>query len=607
MRIKSLKLQDYNPIRHFEIQDLGNAVIIAGANGSGKTRLKQALVEAFRGSPVMDLTVAATRPQEEEDKYFGAPEIQVVKGSQSEPLQRYINSRTYGSARYVGSLVQIDSDRSVQSIKYQPVNWLAGDPDDVEAAGTYYFNPFPNRWREFMQYIHQKAAARDKKLAEMVKAAEPQERADKIREQHPDPLEKYQRLFKKILPDKELLPINPASPSEFRYRTTSGQELPFNTLSSGEQEVIKILFDVARKDIRHSVIVVDEPELHLHPTLAFQLIEALKDIGDNSNQYLFLTHSSDLISTYYATGDVYFIDSQSSEGNQACRLRDLSAEHPDLARVIGNNLGLFAVGKKLVFVEGDESSIDRLSYQKIAQAVDPDAKVMPIGSVTNIMALTKIEEEMRKSVFGIDLFMIRDRDGLSQEQIERLEVSGRLRVLRRRHIENYFLDADTLAAVAERLYITKQKPHLTADYIRQELRRFAEESVGLNTLQSAKDYLGMNYGLAGPRVPDPSSLEDSALQEAIMAAVSESAQALTDGLGDDEFGAWLRDETTRLRAALDDGTWISTFQGKHLFRRVCTDLLDDDAIKIQHAYIDEALANGREPIKELVEVFEGWK
>lgn len=607
MRIKSLKLQDYNPIRHFEIRDLGNAVIIAGANGSGKTRFKQALVQAFQGNPVMDLTVAATRPQEEDDKYFGASEIQVVKGTQSEPLQRYINSRTYGSARYVGSLVQIDSDRSVQSIKYQPVNWLGGDPDDVETAGTYYFNPFPNRWREFMQYIHQKAAARDKKLAEMVKAAEPQETADKIREQHPDPLEKYQRLFKKILPDKELLPINPASPSEFRYRTSTGQELPFNSLSSGEQEVIKILFDVARKDIRHSVIVVDEPELHLHPTLSFQLIEALKDIGDNSNQYIFLTHSSDLISTYYATGDVYFIDSQSSEGNQARRLRDLSAEHPDLARVIGNNLGLFAVGKKLVFVEGDESSIDRLSYQKVAQAVDPDAKVMPIGSVTNIMALTKIEQEMRKSVFGIDLFMIRDRDGLSQDQIESLQASGRLRVLGRRHIENYFLDADTLAAVAERLYITKQKPHLTADYIRKELHRFAEESVGLNTLQSAKDYLAMNHGLAGPRVSNPNSMNDEDLQKAIMSSVSEAAKALAAGLGDDNLGEWLREETKRLRTALNDGTWVSIFQGKHLFRRVCHDLLGEDIIKVQHAYIDEALTNGREPIKEIVEIFEKWR
>ena len=72
--------------------------------------------------------------------------------------------------------------------------------------------------------------------------------------------------------------------------------------------MIKVLFDVARKDIRHSVIIVDEPELHLHPTLAFKLIETLKNIGDHTNQFLFLTQSSDLISTYYSTGDVYFID-----------------------------------------------------------------------------------------------------------------------------------------------------------------------------------------------------------------------------------------------------------------------------------------------------------
>ena len=174
-----------------------------------------------------------------------------------------------------------------------------------------------------------------------------------------------------------MLDIDPASPREFRYTDAEGHELNFSSLSSGEQEVIKMLFDVARKEIRHSVIVVDEPELHLHPTFAFKLIETLKSIGDHTNQLILFTHSSDLISTYYSTGDVYFIDFNADGTNQAHRLSDLSNEHRDVAALVGQNLGLFAVGKKLVFVEGEDSSIDRLTYQKVAQLVDPDVKVIP--------------------------------------------------------------------------------------------------------------------------------------------------------------------------------------------------------------------------------------
>ena len=109
----------------------------------------------------------------------------------------------------------------------------------------------------------------------------------------------------------------------------------------------------------------------------------------NPEEPLFLTHSSDLISTYYSTGDVYFIDQSSGAHNQAHRLSDINDKHHEVASLIGQNLGLFAVGKKIVFVEGEESSIDRLTYQKIAQTVNADIRVIPTGSVLNILALNQ--------------------------------------------------------------------------------------------------------------------------------------------------------------------------------------------------------------------------
>ena len=110
-----------------------------------------------------------------------------------------------------------------------------------------------------MNYIHQKSAARDKKLADTMKQS-PDQLGSQILKKYPDPLEKYQKIFESILPGKKLLPIDPASPREFHFSDEDGEHLPFSALSSGEQEVTKVLFDVARKDIRHSVIIVDEPE-----------------------------------------------------------------------------------------------------------------------------------------------------------------------------------------------------------------------------------------------------------------------------------------------------------------------------------------------------------
>jgi hypothetical protein len=604
MKIESFSLVDFSPIRNLSLSNLGSTVVIAGANGSGKTRLKQAIVQSLQGTPVMDMTILATRPEEREEKYFNASKIEIKTGTKNRVLRNYINSRKYGSGKYVGSLVQIDSNRSVSALQYGSVNWLAGDPDDSDSPSTFYFSSFSNRWQEFVNYIHQKAAARDKKLADSMKET-PNVLGSKILNRHPDPILKYKEIFTSILPGKELQDITPASPGEFKYSDESGQTLPFSTLSSGEQEVIKVLFDVARKDIRHSVIIVDEPELHLHPTLTSKLIEALKSIGDHTNQFIFLTHSTDLISTYYSTGDVYFIDPSDSGSNQAHRLSDLDHEHKDIASLVGQNLGMFAVGKKLVFVEGIESSIDRLSYQKIALTIDPEIRVLPTGSVLNILSLNSIEEQIRKTIFGIDLYMFRDRDGLSDEQVAKLESNGRLKCLKRRHIENYFLDDEVLFMVAQKLYLLEGNPSLSRSYIAESTERIAEESLGFNVCRNLKEYLSLNYFLRSPTVKSPEKKDMDTIRDELVASVASSRDALENGIGDENIRSWLSAEESRLKGKLRDGGWINDFQGKYIFSRICGEVLKADQIRVRAAYVDIALAKKPTVLAEIAGMFAG--
>ena len=552
----------------------------------------------------MNMTIAATRNEERDQKYFNGDKISIKKGQINSALHNYINSRKYGAGRYVGSLVQIDSDRSVQTLKFSQVNWLGGDPDDKESPSDFYFNRFTNRWRDLMNYIHQKSAARDKKLAEVIKQS-PELRGSQILEKYPDPLEKYQKIFESILPGKNLLPIDPASPREFHFSDEDGQPLPFGALSSGDQEVIKVLFDVARKDIRHSVIIVDEPELHLHPTLAFKLIETLKNIGDHTNQFLFLTHSPDLISTYYSTGDVYFIDQSSGVHNQAHRLSDINDEHHEVASLIGQNLGLFAVGKKIVFVEGKESSIDRLTYQKIAQTVSADIRVIPAGSVLNILGLSSIEAQIRKAIFGVDLYMVRDRDGLNDQQVEQLEENGRIRCLRRRHIENYFLEADLLFFVAKRLYLTETNASLSVAALADATHTIAQESLMFNVYQNTKDYLRVNHFLRSPSVRNLGSKTPAQIRDQIVTAVAASRGDLIDSISDDAIRKWVESEQSRLQEKLANGGWVREFQGKYIFSRLCGEILKADQLQIRQAYVDIALKERPEVFQEVSSMFSG--
>lgn len=604
MQITSLEIVNFPPINNLKIEGLGNIVIIAGANGSGKTRLKDAIVQTMQGGSQISINLQATR--EEEVKAFQGDSISTKQGQVNEVLKKYIENRRFGGrARYIGSLVQIDSHRNIQTVNYKPVNWYGSDPDDIETPYNWGYGNFTDRWQDFMNYIHQKYAVRDKKLAEELKK-NPSKGEEIIRD-NPDPLVKYKEIFTQLLPGKELQDITPESPREFQYKDATGSVLAFNSLSSGEQEIVKVIFDVARKDIKHSVIIVDEPELHLHPTLTFKLIETLKTIGDHTNQFIFLTHSADLISTYYSTGDVYFIDAEQTGANQAHKLSELNHSHKALVQLIGENLGLFAVGKKLIFVEGENASIDRLTYHAIAQKYLPEAKIIPVGSVQNLVTLNAFEEQIRSSIFGINLYMIRDRDGLSDTQIVGIEQNGKIKCLKKRHIENYFLDSEVLFKVAEKLYITATNPEITQDFIDTELEKIASNSVNLNLLQNTKEYIGLNHNLDIPTVRSVESKDLAAIKNEITSGTKSSLTKLSTDLAEESLMQWMDTEQSRLEAALSSGDWKNNFQGKEIFSKFCGAVLKEDKVKVRQVYVDIALAEKPTVFDDIKEIFDSFR
>ncbi len=69
---------------------------------------------------------------------------------------------------------------------------------------------------------------------------------------------------------------------------------PLNVAASGEQVIIEYITRLAYPTpMNHSLILIDEPEVHLHPAWIRQLYRALPEIGRN-NQYVLTTHSQEL-------------------------------------------------------------------------------------------------------------------------------------------------------------------------------------------------------------------------------------------------------------------------------------------------------------------------
>ena len=81
--------------------------------------------------------------------------------------------------------------------------------------------------------------------------------------------------------------------NEFDIRLTKqGTSFLAGAASSGEQELLTYLFTIYALNIRDALIVVDEPELHLHPKWQRILLSLFVKLSEStSNQFLLATHS----------------------------------------------------------------------------------------------------------------------------------------------------------------------------------------------------------------------------------------------------------------------------------------------------------------------------
>jgi predicted ATPase len=74
-----------------------------------------------------------------------------------------------------------------------------------------------------------------------------------------------------------------------------GRRYDLAEMSSGEQAVFPLVYEFVRLDIKRSIVLIDELELHLHPPEQQRLLAALPKIGPDC-QFLITTHSEFLSS-----------------------------------------------------------------------------------------------------------------------------------------------------------------------------------------------------------------------------------------------------------------------------------------------------------------------
>ncbi len=121
-------------------------------------------------------------------------------------------------------------------------------------------------------------------------------------------LHRYHQIIKLLngfLSGKEIDPD--IQPGEARLRVKlkgkRGQHHSLDDLSAGEHQVLILLYLLARWAERGAVVLIDEPDLYLHPSLVGGLLASLeKLVADIDGQLLITSHMPEIWQRYEATG-----------------------------------------------------------------------------------------------------------------------------------------------------------------------------------------------------------------------------------------------------------------------------------------------------------------
>jgi hypothetical protein len=320
---------------------------------------------------------------------WGKPELDTRNPGDSQ-LFRSLVQQNRRRNKQESTVLYFESNRSIARIdSFQP-SWDYTDPWLEMMGWDFGFNSLAGRFNDTVHSIFRKVRSRRDEIARYVEqeisdkkdkdpASKPTQTQSSLVQvdpsKFPDPIEPFKRAFSQLLAPKVLEDPDPRQHTLF-YRD-GGETRAIDALSSGEREVLNIVFDFLLRGPTDCIVIFDEPELHLHPELSFKLLQTLKQSGSN-NQFIFCTHSPDIITAALDNSVVFIAPPKIGVANQAISVREGDETHQAL-RLIGQSIGIVALGKKLVLIEGDPSSVKQ-RLKDIASTYKSYAAALSVAS-----------------------------------------------------------------------------------------------------------------------------------------------------------------------------------------------------------------------------------
>ena len=374
-------------------------------------------------------------------------------------------------------------------------------------------------------------------------------------------------LFSHFFPGKEFGGIVPTKEGslEFPVKLKTGEIHDITELSSGEKEVLFGYLRLKNQAPKNSVILIDEPELHLNPKLAKKLPEFYYNtIGNQLNNQIWLvTHSDAILKESVGNKKFsvfYMSESLNDNKNQARELSETEIE-TELIDLIGD-ISSYQHGNKVVIFEGLDSEFDKKMTNTLFPEFENSINSISAGSKTNVTNVQNIlKAASEDGIISKKFISIVDKDSEKvMNDLESLEFTWDVY-----HIENYLLNETFIFKILTDLDLLTTSVD-SEEKILKQLKECARTILNFHIRHEL--YLFVSHEMQSSfrsKINENNSLSDE-YYATVENTINEIESKKLHSLSKKELFKKEKLTKNKFENALKDTSWKSVFNGRNILK-----------------------------------------
>lgn len=260
--------------------------------------------------------------------------------------------------------------------------------------------------------------------------------------------------------------------NQFILVSKNGGKYDARNLSSGEKLIWYTLL-IMNYIKKIGILIIDEPENHLHEELAWRFVKFLKILIEKREnlfvgQVFLITHSKNLIYNNFASGKNYVINNNGQL---------LLIDKEDCEDVL-RTCGISYIDDRVLFVEGKTES------ENLANLCDMDnIRIRELSNCAEIIQVYKSLVKVKELVYAPNFVFMIDRDTRNEEEISLIREDDKeffdkhFIILPVHEFENFMLDEKVIKRSVNGFLKLTKDPLVKETEILDIMKKYADSSL----------------------------------------------------------------------------------------------------------------------------------